>query len=164
MLQAYVSLQEAWPCKVILIYSKAPEGGKFCEWYIQWGLYLRQPGSGCLWLLHLHLQGFGLGRGTNFPGLLPPPVSSAPPSQKPEMLLLPLQCGTHRHVPLAPGLLQTTKPCFYQSPCPVQVSFSIQSREACEQLLSAQDASPLMASSIPTMPPVEERRQGHKAN
>lgn len=58
------------------------------------------------------------------------------------MLLLPLQCGMHRHVPLAPGLLQTTKPCFYQSPCPVQDSFSIQSSEACEQLLSAQDVSP----------------------
>lgn len=34
MLQAYVSLQQAWPCKVILIYFKAPKEEQFCESYI----------------------------------------------------------------------------------------------------------------------------------
>lgn len=34
MLQAYVSLQQAWPGKVILIYFKAPKGVQFCECYI----------------------------------------------------------------------------------------------------------------------------------
>lgn len=48
MLQAYVSLQQPWPCKAVLIYFKTPKG-EFFDCYVplfdrcQQGLYLSWP-------------------------------------------------------------------------------------------------------------------------